>query len=275
MNITLIPNKSKALYSRLLKQLEQTFTYPLGDNTFHIKHGNEDISYFDFFEQLGKRNTFSISKNKELIGTGCAILRNVCNNSNQRFWYLCDFKLNKSFRSKKVLWALLLKNALSFYLQANKVVTINMSPPDKNGLLKQVSKYLFFLKLNVVPLYIYEWSVDDLKRDNHIVHTAELNMGYFTNGNTKNIIINGHIQPIYHLVNKDHAIKNLPFHHEVSLSEITKSTEHSKPIIMLATTDISLFVELSSLDEKPSAIGSVLYSKKLDVNDLRISSLEI
>ena len=88
----------REIYSKKLQNFEKEFTYPLGNESFYINHGLEK-DYFVFFEKLGKPNIMVLENNNEIIGLCCAILRNI---NGKNIWYICDFKIKKEFRGKKL-----------------------------------------------------------------------------------------------------------------------------------------------------------------------------
>lgn len=265
--------------SNQLQAFEKSFTYPLGQKTFYIAHGDTDHSYFSFFDALGKRYTFVIEGMQQgtqrIQGTGCAILRCVQNQKKQKFWYLCDFKLHKSIRKSRALWLLLIKYLVRFYLETRDVVAVNMSPPDKNKLVKKISTYLFFKKLKVTPFYLYEWSVEDCKKVMSDMPELAYDYGFYTNANNKDIIIDGQTQPIYHLVAKQHAHYNLTQHSAFSFADIMNKSNIVNPIMMLGTTDNQLFNNMKDHQIVPSSVGTVISSAQIDVADLKLSSLEV
>lgn len=191
-------------YSKKLQIFEEQFSYPLGDKRFFIKHGYEDIyDYFSFFEQLGEVNYIVVEDKDTIIGVGCAILKNICN---QKVWYLCDFKIDKDYRNKRILEKIFKKYFLFFYLKAQKLIVVNMNSPNQNGLIKKLERIFKWFSLDIQKLYFYEWIAKDFEQalflldDYIIVH----------NKNKKDILINEQAYNIYHLKRKDeiYQIKN-------------------------------------------------------------------
>jgi hypothetical protein len=260
---------------KTLKAFESSFKYPLGDKSFVIQHGSQERGYVKFFDSLGARKTFGVSNGDKLVGTGCAVLRCVRHQHTQSFWYLCDFKLDPTIQGKRVLLAIVLKYVLSYYRKSKNMLAINMSPAKDNGLIKKLKKYFFFLKLNVTPLFFYEWSVGDYQE--MMLTSPKILSDYvlLTNEFNKDIIIDGLRQPIYHLVDRLHTRINLLNHKEVCLSEIGCGEGELPPMIMLATVLNSLTDELQERNSPPSYEGTVIHSEKLNIHDLMISSLEV
>ena len=153
MKFRQVKEADKYKCSQLLKTFETSFTYPLGAQRFTIRHGENENSYFDFFESLGKRHTLIVSKEDNILGVGCAVLRTVENSKKQCFWYLCDFKLAYSIRGKKILLLMLIKYFLGFYIRNQNMLVINMSSLKNNSLISKVERYFFFLKLDVARFF--------------------------------------------------------------------------------------------------------------------------
>lgn len=184
-------------YSKKLQIFEEQFSYPLGDKRFYIKHGYENIyDYFSFFEQLGEVSYIVVEDKSTIVGVGCVILRNI---SNYKVWYLCDFKVHKNYRNKRILENIFRKYFLFFYFKAQKLIVINMNSPNKNGLVKKLERIFKCFFLDIQKLYFYEWNAKDFEQvlflldDYVIVH----------NKNKKDILIDEKPYNIYHLKRKD------------------------------------------------------------------------
>ncbi|RXJ74542.1 hypothetical protein CS022_02920 [Veronia nyctiphanis] len=231
-------------YSKLLRQFETQFIYPLGDETFNICHGLSSGQYYDFFNSLGQAEFFVLEEKDAILGMGCAVLREVSHGGKcQRFWYLCDFKLHRSARGKGFFVRLLVKKLLSYYLKSNKILAVNMSPPDNNWLTKKIESAFFFLRINTRAIYFYEWSVDEYHRVWLSNQALLSRYALYTNVGSKDIVINGEIRPIYHLVDKNHASINLLNHRPVKLDALSSNP---KAMVMLSTSDESVRIELKS-----------------------------
>lgn len=263
-------NENEKGISAELQLFEQSFTYPLGHKYFRIAHGIKKQRYFDFFEQLGKWNTLILTQNGKITGVGCAVLREVKNSKRQRFWYLCDFKLEKHNRGKRVLFWLLVKYFWKFYIQAQSMVAINMSPPENNKLLRKVQRLFFFKHLHLAPLYFYQWSVDEYKQLNETFPSLFQDYALCTNTGIKDVVIEGQIQPIFHLVNRQHLTENLANCDSIVLAEIKEYICTKSNIVMLAS-----IMQIENTFVTPSYVGSVISTKDVDLQDLRLSSLEI
>lgn len=200
--------KEFEVYSHKLQSFEKQFTYPLADKCFIISHGDKNNNYFNFFKRLGKVSYFVIEKNQELIGAGCAILvARIINGKKETYWYLGDFKINKQHCGKNILQKITFKYFLTHYLKSNKMIAINMSPSERNGLVKVVGKIFSWFNVTAKPLYFFEWDKTSFEKVISLKYIQE-NYVLFTNNNLKDIIIEDNKLPLYHLVNKQYAEDN-------------------------------------------------------------------
>ncbi len=271
MNFRLLKASEYSSYSEQLKQFEAQFSYPLGEQEFQIKHGAVDGNYFSFFQSLGQENVFVLEHKCKLLGVGCAILRKV---GTQSFWYLCDFKLNKSVRGKNILVYLLIRYLIPFYCKSKNLVVINMSPPNNNWLVKKINSILFFLKLKIKPIYFYEWTLDEYEEVVREIPEPFSDMALYTNYGNKDIMIAHEVRPIIHIVNNDHASINLPSHNTVNINNPLFKGAKKQPIFMLASSN-KLKGAINQHQITPSYVGTMICSKAINEENLRFSSLEI
>jgi GNAT superfamily N-acetyltransferase len=192
---------SRAKLSVALQEMETVFTYPLGDAEFVIRHGAEGNDYFTFFEQFGEPNVFLVyaAQTNELVGVGCAVLREI---EGTKVWYLGDFKVLKAYRGKGVLSFIMKRYFLKFYSKAGKMIAVNMSAPEKNGLVSKLKSLFSLFSLSVAPLYFYEWSASQVParlKSYTVVH----------NRNRKDIVIGGEVYPLYHLCEPNYFASTL------------------------------------------------------------------
>ena len=195
-----------------LQEMETAFTYPLGDAEFTIRHGGEGVDYFTFFEQFGTPHVFLVycAQTEALIGVGCAVLRIL---NGVAVWYLGDFKLKKAYRGQGILKQILLKYFLRMYFKANKMIAVNMSAPEGNGLIRKIKSLFSIFSLSVVPLYFYEWAPADVPvalRAHVVLH----------NHLRKDIVIAGSTYPLFHLCDPTHYVKHLQTVQTVSWDQL-------------------------------------------------------
>lgn len=235
--------QTRTKYSQKLKDFEDQFTYPLGDKSFHLRHGfGGNYDYFSFFEQMGDVYYMVIEHNGQLIGAGCAVLRTI---ESKKVWYLCDFKVDKAHRGRRILEKMFRRYLISFYLKSNKMFFVNMSGTKDNGLVNKASRIFKIFGLKKQDLYFFEWN-------NQTIHSADIDLEKFvivTNKHKKDVVIEDSIYNIHHLVPKDSYVDFDKFQEE-KLGNIGKSD-----IIMYSSTLNDTVTRLLSHDQ-PTTIGS-------------------
>lgn len=260
-------------YSEKLKSFETEFNYPLGEKRFLIQHGNEDFSYFEFFKRLGKPFYFIIKDNNEIICAGCAVLRNInYQNKNEKIWYLCDFKIKKEYRKKGLLKKLIFRYFIKHYFKTSKMIAVNMSAKDNNGLVKKVHSLFSFFNVKTVSLFFYEFNKDKMITllNNEFIKN---NFVLMTNRNYKDIYIENTLAPIYHLVNKNYAIKNFNgLYKEINENNI-KILE-KECVIMYATINKNNIETLLKYNINYDYQSSFI-SHKINLDKIEFSSFEI
>lgn len=235
--------KVRCSYSEQLKSFENEFIYPLGDKSFHIRHGYQGVyDYFSFFEQLGEVHYIVVEEADQIIGAGCAVLRYL---NGEHIWYLCDLKIVKAFRGKHILEKMLLKYFFRFYKKSQKMYFVNMSHQKDNKLIKRVSGLFHLFPIKTVDLYFFEWSLNEFTAEGHNFDDFVI----LTNKNKKDIVIDGDIFDIYHVVDKGSYIDVDKFH--VADFSKMKSTD-----TLMYSSPMNKRVETFLTHRQPSTIGS-------------------
>lgn len=220
----------KEYYSNELQKLEnlKDFTYPLGNETFCIKHGlGENNSYFDFFNQLGNNVHYVILHKQQIIGTICLIYRNCRNyrkfehyinnrnlknhskqiNYNDNYFYICDYKILKEFRGKNITKKLFNKLFKENIRISNKFMFVNMVNPNqqqnKNGLINKAKMLFSIFNVHEKPLYLYEMQLMEFKEFLNQNNLDENDYFFFSNDGKKDIFISNQHHPIIHAINKN------------------------------------------------------------------------
>jgi predicted acetyltransferase len=266
--------KSFSEYSKQLQNFEVQFTYPLGSKKFHINHGSENISYFDFFKRLGKVSYFIVLDNNIIIGAGCAILKeSIIEGVTEKYWYLGDFKIIKEFRNKGILKKLMLKYFISHYIKSNKLIALNMSPMKENGLVNKVKGIFSWFDVSACPYFIYEWDFNEFVGNVALKNYIKDNFLLFDNNGFKDIVIEESQIPLYHLVDKQYAKDNYPnLVKEIIISEIDKLNENS--LFMLGSANKNILSQLDKIDLIASSEASII-SHKINIERSRFFTGEI
>lgn len=246
--------KEREEYSSKLQDFEKQFIYPLGDSQFHIQHGNE-TDYFSFFEKLGKPNIMILEKNNKVIGLCCAVLREI---NHEKYWYLCDFEIDKEHRGQKLYRLLMWKYFLPCYIKSKNAFAINMANPENNKLFSHMGIIFKAFNIKIEPNYLYSFSgknIIDFPADFWNKHLLVSNNG------DKDIVIKGESQKLFHIIEHRHFKNNLDKFNKVLSTQVSDNDS----VMFLSRTKMNFkFAE-------ESVISSFLKGK----NFLSISSAEI
>ena len=222
------PNE-KEYYSNELKKLEnlKDFTYPLGKETFCIKHGlGENNSYFDFFNQLGNNVHYVILHQQQVIGTICLVYRNCRNyrhfdsnnsktdnkqmNYNNNYFYICDYKILKEFRGQNITQRLFNQLFKENIRISNKFMFVNMvdsnKKQNKNGLISKAKMLFYIFNVNEKPLYLYEMKFIEFKDFLNQNNLSKNDYCFFSNDGKKDIFISNQHHPIIHAIHKNDIV---------------------------------------------------------------------
>lgn len=241
-------------YSSKLQDFEKQFTYPLGDDKFYIQHG-EKKDYFSFFEKLGKPTIMVLEIDNKVIGVCSAILREI---NNKKCWYLCDFKIEKEHRGKKLYRLLMWKYFLPCYIESQNAFAINMDNPENNKLFSHMATIFKVFNIKIEPNYLYSFTGKNI---------VELNSKFWdkhlivSNNGEKDIVIKGENQKLFHIVDNEHYKNNM--------NKFTKILPHN-----VSGNDSVMYLSTEQMNfsfAKESIISSFLKGK----NPLKISSAEI
>ena len=106
VKIVHLNQSDRSRYQEGILALEGGVEYPLGDDFFHLSHGED---YFRFFDRLGTvRYVVAITEEEDtpgpqVVGAQCFILRRVplfqSHSRTTPTWYSCDTKVHTDFRS--------------------------------------------------------------------------------------------------------------------------------------------------------------------------------
>ena len=94
MELKKVEAKNYWHFSRLLAQMEEEISYPLGLDRFSLHHGED---YFAFFKRLGDLHYYILEENNEPIFVMGLVLRSI---QGKKCWYICDVKVHPKHRAK-------------------------------------------------------------------------------------------------------------------------------------------------------------------------------
>lgn len=241
-------------YNKKLHDFEKEFSYPLGESYFNIKHGEKD--YFEFFDQMGETHYFIAQDNDKVVGAGCAILRE--DNNNQKYWYLCDFKIIPEYRGKKILEKMFAKNFLKYVVKSSRFIAVNMGNQDikENKLIKKIQKLFWFFQIDLQWLNFHQWSKENYIKENNGKSVVYTNIG------KKDIVIDGKDWQLYH------DVANTKEKQYEKFKQVSLNTLSNDDTIMICVKEKEDNYSSHSISGK-----GVLISRGM--NNFKISSLEI
>ena len=185
-------------YNTDLKLFEHKMVqkYPLGNDSFTINHGD---NYFSFFQRLGEVYYFLIVKEKQIIGTGCAILRECGNN---KFWYLCDLKISKEHRGQNLTIGLFVKMFWKFFFKVWQGYLISMDPNSSQIVhIFNKIKNLLYIDIKNDKLLIYSLPKEHMETIEKYLEPVFGKITYLSLAGKKDLVISSTNRAIdlYHL----------------------------------------------------------------------------
>jgi len=105
-----------------LQAFERRFEYPLGDDHFHIEHGDD---YLAFFRRLGEPAPLLATVGRRIVGVLVAVRRPV---GGRAGWYLCDLKVDPVYARYRAATRLLTTWARLRLQDGEPVFGVSMNP---------------------------------------------------------------------------------------------------------------------------------------------------
>lgn len=138
-------------FKRSLKELEENFLYPLGDDSFSIDHGE---NYLRFFDRMGRTHFYCAHLDGKVIAVGAGVIHH-----RYKVWYLCDMKVHPDHRGKKLTKKMFQRFFLPCYLKAQKgfALTMENNSGPQNPIMKIMERLPWTpLKTGTRLLFYYE-----------------------------------------------------------------------------------------------------------------------
>lgn len=242
-----------------LHQFEEHFTYPLGEDSFSIDHGQD---YLAFFKRMGNAHLYATEKNGEVIAVGAGIIH-----SRFKAWYLCDMKVHPDFRGQKIPVKMFRKYFLPCYIKSQKGFALNMenSSGKKNPITKIMENLPWTpFKQGARILFYYE---DDVRtRDAMaILKSKRPNISFSSLKGIKDLVLksSGTRIPLMHM----------EWNETVSGASDRPLAEHLHMWSLDENSELNTL--LADIGIKPKASGLIFHHRlaHLDWNELRTSEL--
>lgn len=232
------------------KEMQQT--YPLGEDAFTINHGD---NYFAFFRRLGNVSFFLINNANSIVGTACAIERNLAGN---KFWYLCDLKISPQHRGKNLSFYLFLHMFYKFFMKTKQGYLISMDP-NSNQIVKIFNKIKNFFGLDIrfSKILIYNMDKKSLAGIEKYLQNIFGELSYLSISGKKDLILSSTQRaiPLYHLQHGVFSDKknSVPYKNLPENAMIMFCVEATNPVVLNLqklniTTNISATIISHKMD---------------------------
>ncbi len=190
----LITHSNKKLlkqYHYKMQQFEKSLStwYPLGTDYFRISHG---LNYYSFFQRLGQINFGLCISNNTIVATCCAIRRKL---TTTNVWYICDLKVDKKFRGKRLAFKMLktLAPKVGF---GGQIYGISMNNNNNNKILKLAQRIPLMNLKSGGLLYIYSLDYKKMTIAKNIIKKHRGNISYLCLTGIKDLILKSTNKPM-------------------------------------------------------------------------------
>lgn len=247
------------LWKSSLHQFEEHFTYPLGEDSFSIDHGED---YLAFFKRMGNAHLYATEKDGKIVAVGAGIIQ-------ERFkaWYLCDMKVHPEHRGQKIPVKMFRRYFLPCYLKCQKGFALNMeeSTGKKNPITKIMETLPWTpLKQGARILFYYEDAAKTLNAMD-VLKSIRPGISFSSLNGIKDLVLKSTSKaiPLMHMEwnQKTPGNSNQPLADHLHMWCLDEKSEINK--------------KLSDIGITPKASGLIFHHRlsHLDWNELRTSEL--
>ncbi|MEP1077529.1 GNAT family N-acetyltransferase [Leptolyngbya sp. PL-A3] len=183
--------------------IEQTATYPLGDDFFQLDHGND---YFAFFDRLGDVSYYVVLDGDRVAAVGAGVLRQVpdyLGATPYSAWYLCDLKVHPDYQRQHLSLRLLRYAIAQNMATCDRGYTISMNPGDgrANRLVQVLTRFPDVSFHHSATLGIYSLDAVSMLQLEPVLTKHRGHLSYFSLEGAKDLRIhsNGKVLPLLHV----------------------------------------------------------------------------
>jgi hypothetical protein len=185
-------------YSRGIQDLESIASYPLGDDSFKIDHGQ---NYFSYFERMGEVHTCVADDGHCVVATGTGVLRSwpagAMGDKEFRAWYLCDLKVHPEYRGRHLPLAMLRRSFLRRYLMCRRGFGVSMNPKNKpNPVLRLLERFKWARFKAGPQLRIYSLTYDEILKIEPLLRRHRGPVSFLSLKGTKDLILQSTNEPL-------------------------------------------------------------------------------
>ena len=193
--------------------LEQGISYPLGQDRFTIDHG---LDYFAFFDRMGPASTYVATVDQKVAAVGSLVSRRIPPSPGRTpvdTWYLCDLKVNRPHRRKRIPIRMFSAGFRSKYTICPRGYAISMNPSDgSENPIVRLARHITLAPVSTGPtLLFYSLSCADMIRIRPFVEEHLGPIGFLSLKGVKDIVLQstGLPMPLLHLQHGPCAVDGL------------------------------------------------------------------
>jgi hypothetical protein len=173
-----------------LEALEQTATYPLGEDRFKISHGRD---YFAFLERLGELHFFAAEDRGQIVACGGGVLM-----ANPRRWYAADVKVHPTYRNQRLPLRMVRRFFFREYLRCQRGYAISMNASDGtvSKAVRMVRHFRWVPARGEQSLLIFSADADTLRRVRPIIEQHRGAVSFLSLAGKKDLVIERTQKPL-------------------------------------------------------------------------------
>lgn len=187
--VVLVQSSERQILGERIRDLESLATYPFGDDSFRIDHGDD---YFQFFDRLGKVSYYCVLDGERLAAVGAGILRDVplgIPTQMKKAWYLFDLKVHPDYRGMHLPLLIFRKAAIPSLFQAWRGYAVSMNNEGSNKVAAIFSRArLAALSIHSV-LNIYSLSHEEVRSHRSLLEKHRGPLSFLVLNGIKDLIM--------------------------------------------------------------------------------------
>lgn len=195
--------EERTYFQQGIVAIEQTATYPLGDDFFQLDHGND---YFAFFDRLGDVSYYVALDGDRVAAVGAGVLRQVPDDRGaipRSAWYLCDLKVHPDYQRQHLSLRLLRYALAQNIATCDRGYTISMNPGDSraNRLVQVLTRFPDVSFRHAATLGIYSLDAASMLQLEPVITQHRGPLSYFSLKGIKDLRLqsNGEVLPLLHV----------------------------------------------------------------------------
>ena len=203
LKILELTSHSRQKWESPIAAMEEGITYPLGEDRFSIDHGS---NYFAFFDRMGDCATYVALSQQRVAAVGAVVQRSLRPHQQadaMTAWYLCDLKVHREFRRRRIPLRMFVHGFPRKYAQCPRGYAITMNPSDgSENPVTRLAGHVKLVPVSTGPTLVF-YSLTQSEMES-MRPTIEFHRGpttFLSMTGTKNIVLQstGKPMPLLHL----------------------------------------------------------------------------